>query len=64
MQIGNGGTTGSIAGNVTNNATLAFNRSDALTYGDVISGNGALQQNGAGSLNLTGTQQPTPAQPR
>ena len=31
LQIGAGGTTGSIAGNVANNATLAFNRSDAST---------------------------------
>ena len=29
LQIGNGGTSGSIVGNVTNNADLAFNRSDA-----------------------------------
>ena len=31
LQIGNGGTTGSIAGDVVNNATLIFNRSDAST---------------------------------
>ena len=28
LQIGNGGTTGSIAGNVTDNGTLVFNRSE------------------------------------
>ena len=38
LQLGNGGTTGSIAGNILNNATLAFNRSNALTFGGVISG--------------------------
>lgn len=55
LQIGNGGTTGSIAGDILNNATLAFNRSNALTYGGVISGNGALQQNGSGNTTLNGT---------
>jgi autotransporter-associated beta strand protein len=54
LQIGNGGATGSIAGDVANNATLAFNRSDTLTLGGVISGAGALQQNGTGTLVLTG----------
>ena len=46
LQIGNGGTAGSIAGNVTNNATLAFNRSNALTFGGVISGSGAVHSSG------------------
>ena len=55
LQIGNSGTTGSIAGNITNNASLAFNRSDALTFGGVVSGTGGVQQNGTGNLNLTGT---------
>jgi outer membrane autotransporter protein len=53
LQLGNGGTTGSIVGDVTNNGTLAFNRSNALTFGGVISGTGAVQQNGTGSTNLT-----------
>ena len=53
LQIGNGGTAGSIAGNVTNNATLAFNRSNALTFGGVISGSGAVQQLGPGTTTLT-----------
>src|SRR5262249_58331361 len=30
LQLGNGGTTGSIVGDVTNNGTLAFNRSDTV----------------------------------
>ena len=55
LQFGNGGTAGSIVGNVLNNGALAFNRSDAVTFGGVISGTGALQQNGAGSTNLTAT---------
>jgi outer membrane autotransporter protein len=54
LQIGNGGTTGSVIGNVVDNATLAFDRSDILTFGGVISGVGGLQQNGPGTLILTG----------
>ncbi|BDV36763.1 hypothetical protein DSM21852_00160 [Methylocystis bryophila] len=53
LQIGNGGTTGSIAGDVTNNGTLAFHRSDSVTFGGVISGAGALSQLGSGTLILT-----------
>ena len=40
LQIGNGGTTGSVAGNITNNSALAFNRSDDITYSGMISGTG------------------------
>ena len=54
LQLGNGGTTGSIAGDVLNNGILAFNRSDVLTFGGVISGAGSVQQNGTGTTVLTG----------
>lgn len=54
LQIGDGGTSGSILGDVTNNATLAFNRSDATSFGGVISGGGQLIKRGAGNLSLTG----------
>ncbi|TGT80744.1 autotransporter-associated beta strand repeat-containing protein, partial [Mesorhizobium sp. M5C.F.Ca.ET.164.01.1.1] len=54
LQIGNGGTTGSILGNVTNNATLAFDRSDTYTYAGVISGSGAVSQIGTGTTITTG----------
>ena len=54
LQIGNGGTTGSVAGDVVDNAALVFNRSDALTYGGVISGTGSLTKSGTGTLTLTG----------
>jgi T5SS/PEP-CTERM-associated repeat protein len=56
LQIGNGGTTGAITGNVSiaSGATLAFNRSNALTYGGVISGNGKLTNLGEGTLTFNG----------
>jgi len=55
LQIGNGGTSGSIAGNIVNNGTLTFNRSNALTYAGNVSGTGALTQSGTGTLTLTGS---------
>jgi autotransporter-associated beta strand protein len=54
LQIGNGGTTGSIVGNVANEGVLAFNRSDAVTLAVNISGGGAVQQIGSGTTILTG----------
>ena len=54
LQLGNGGTSGSIIGNVTDNGVLAFNRSDSVTFGGVISGTGGVAQIGAGTTILTG----------
>jgi outer membrane autotransporter protein len=54
LQLGDGGTTGSIVGNVTNNAMLAFNRSNSVTFPGVISGTGELGQIGSGTTILTG----------
>lgn len=54
LQIGNGGTSGSIAGNVTNNGTLAFDRSDTVVDNGQISGTGAVSQMGTGTVVLTG----------
>jgi fibronectin-binding autotransporter adhesin len=54
LQIGNGGSTGSISGNVTNAGVLAFNRNDTLTFAGGISGSGTLEQRGSGTLILTG----------
>ena len=54
LQLGNGGTTGSILGDVTDNATLAFDRSNTITFGGVISGTGNLIQIGSGTTILTG----------
>ncbi len=55
LQLGNGGTSGSVTGNITDNAALVFNRSDAPTFGGVIGGSGTLEQRGPGTLTLTGT---------
>ena len=54
LQLGNGGTSGSIVGNVADNGTLAFNRSDTLTLDGVISGTGTVNQAGSGTTILIG----------
>ncbi len=56
LQIGNGGTTGSVIGNITNNATLAFNRSDTFTFDNNILGTGVVNQVGSGTTVLTTPQ--------
>jgi len=55
LQVGAGGTVGSIGGNVIDNGALTFNRSDNITFGGVISGIGTLTQSGIGALTLSGT---------
>ncbi len=57
LQIGSGGTGGSIGSTsgVTNNGTLAYNRSDNLTASYAISGAGAVTKSGAGTLTLSGS---------
>ncbi|WP_441241183.1 autotransporter outer membrane beta-barrel domain-containing protein [Tardiphaga sp. 768_D3_N2_1] len=57
LQLGNGGTTGSIIGDVDNGGTLIFNRSNTYTFAGVISdslGTGKLIQAGQGNTILTG----------
>ncbi|MBR3191690.1 autotransporter-associated beta strand repeat-containing protein, partial [Bosea sp. (in: a-proteobacteria)] len=55
LQIGDGGTSGSITGPVINNSTLAFDRSDDIAFAGAISGTGDVQKRGMGSLTLSGT---------
>ena len=58
LQLGDGGTTGALSTSsaITNNATLAINRSDTVTQGtsiaSTISGTGSLRKSGAGNLIL------------
>ena len=54
LQLGNGGTTGSVAGNIVNNASLLIRRSDTFTLANAISGSGSLVQTGTGTTILTG----------
>jgi autotransporter-associated beta strand protein len=61
LQLGNGGTTGSITRNVLDNGILAFDRSNVLTFGGVISGTGSVQQNGTGTTVLVGDNRYTGA---
>jgi outer membrane autotransporter protein len=55
LQIGTGGKTGAIAGDVAiGGATLAFDRSNDFSFGGDISGTGTLRQIGSGKTELTG----------
>ena len=58
LQIGNG-TTGEFLASpsiaMSNNATLAFNHADPLSYSGTISGSGQLIKLGTGNLNLVGS---------
>jgi len=61
LQLGNGGTTGSISSSSTlvDNGTLAFNRADSITEGAdfpaTISGSGSIVQAGIGLTILSGS---------
>jgi fibronectin-binding autotransporter adhesin len=57
LQIGNGWSGASIDGtsDVTDNGSLIFNHSDAVTFSQVISGIGDVTQTGSGLLLLTGS---------
>jgi fibronectin-binding autotransporter adhesin len=53
LQVGGGGTAGSLTGNVIDNGTLVFNHSNV--FGSVISGSGGVTQDGTGTTTPTGT---------
>lgn len=54
LQLGNGGTTGSIVGDVANDGVLVANRSNTLAITGAVSGSGQLQQIGSGTTVLSG----------
>jgi outer membrane autotransporter protein len=54
LQLGDGNTSGSIVGDVIDNSTLSFNRSDTSTFPGVVSGTGDVTQIGSGTTVLTG----------
>ena len=53
LQLGDGGIAGSIIGNVADNGTLAFDRSDTVIFPGLISGTGGVAQVGSGVTTLT-----------
>jgi len=55
LSVGDGGTSGGLAGDVVNNAAVIFNRYDDTTFAGGISGSGGLTKLGAGKLTLTGS---------
>ncbi len=54
LSVGDGGTTGSILGDVTLLTSLVFNRSNDLTFSGIITGVGDVTKDGSGKLTLTG----------
>lgn len=54
LQLGNGGNTGSIMGDVLDHGVLAFNRNNSLAFAGVISGTGKVSQMGSGTTILSG----------
>ena len=53
LQVGDGATSGWITGDVTDNGTLIFARSDDVTFNGTVSGSGVLKVDGAGKVTLT-----------
>jgi outer membrane autotransporter protein len=52
LQIGDGGTSGSLSGDVLNNAALVFDRSDAYGFSGGLSGAGSMTFRGGGTALL------------
>ena len=53
LQVGNDTTTGEVGNAITNNGTVVFFRSDDLTYGGTISGDGDVYKYGDGTLTFS-----------
>lgn len=56
LQLGNGGTTGSVVGNIVDNGTLAFAHSGTYAFGSQITGSGGVRQGGPGTTVFTTDQ--------
>ncbi|EBA3957023.1 autotransporter outer membrane beta-barrel domain-containing protein, partial [Salmonella enterica] len=54
LQLGNGGNSGSVPGNIVNLATLVVNRANTLDLNGIISGTGDFIQRGEGTTVLNG----------
>lgn len=54
LQIGAGGTSGAIVGNIVDNGALVFDLSTATAYGSTISGTGTVTVAGTGTVILNG----------
>jgi fibronectin-binding autotransporter adhesin len=61
LQVGDGSASNVLIGNgsatntITNNGQLVFNQTESHTVANVISGTGAVEQKGAGTLTLSGS---------
>lgn len=53
LQLGDGGSSGMVAGDIINYGTLRFDRGDDVTYSGLIRGSGELIKDGSGKLTLT-----------
>lgn len=56
LQLGANGTTGSVAGTITNNGNLTIARADSFTFANPVSGPGTFTQAGSGTLTLAAPQ--------
>ena len=58
LSLGNGGTTGTLSGQILNNGQVTFNHSNDWSYGDhdnqSMVGNGVIDKEGAGTLTFNG----------
>jgi len=52
LRIGGGGTSGTVSGDIVNNGSVVFNRSDTASYSGTISGSGSVTKEGNGMLIL------------
>lgn len=53
LQLGNNSASGSVTGNIVDNGTLRFSRTDDISFANFISGSGRVNQAGSGQTTLT-----------